>query len=212
MMRRAPKVRGYTAVEVLLSMTVFAIGAAGVIAMQRTAVQGNLDARRLDVANSIARAWTERLRRDAMTWTTAANLSQSTILSDAVNNPGWRIPFGCDATFPDGTCAAFDAFGHDIGHPTAPTHVGNPDVPVFCANVRADIVAQHQTSPAVVRIMVRVYWPKGLGQAAYGTSTDSFCSTSALGDLTKGPDAPTASQIYHFVQDVTLVTRTVLPQ
>ena len=52
-----------------MAMTVMAIGAAAVITMQKTSVQGNLDARKTDVANSIARMWVERLQRDAMQWT-----------------------------------------------------------------------------------------------------------------------------------------------
>ena len=61
--------RGYTAIEVLMAMTVMAIGGAAVITMQKTSVTANLDARRADVANSIARTWVERLRRDGMAWT-----------------------------------------------------------------------------------------------------------------------------------------------
>ena len=49
---------GYTAVEVLMAMTVMVIGAAAVISMQKTSIQGNLDARKTDIANSIgARGW-----------------------------------------------------------------------------------------------------------------------------------------------------------
>jgi prepilin-type N-terminal cleavage/methylation domain-containing protein len=61
--------RGYTMIEILVSMTLLAIGAAGVMAMQKAAVQGHQDARQMDVANAIAREWMERLRRDAMMWT-----------------------------------------------------------------------------------------------------------------------------------------------
>ena len=50
-------------------MTVMSIGAAAVISMQRASVQGNLDARKSDIANSIARTWVERLERDSMQWT-----------------------------------------------------------------------------------------------------------------------------------------------
>src|SRR5271165_2005192 len=80
--------RGYTAVEVLMAMTVMTIGAAAVMSMQKASVQGNLDARETDVANSIARMWVERLQRDAMQWTqpnnqnpTLNNFSQAVLLS-----------------------------------------------------------------------------------------------------------------------------------
>ena len=38
-------------------------------ACRRRACTGNLDARKTDVANAIARTWVERLQRDAMQWT-----------------------------------------------------------------------------------------------------------------------------------------------
>ena len=49
-----------------MAMTVMAIGGAAVMTMQKTSVTGNLDARKADVANSIARTWVERLQRDSM--------------------------------------------------------------------------------------------------------------------------------------------------
>src|ERR1700733_5193402 len=61
--------RAYTAVEVLMAMAFAAIGSASIVAMMKTSVQGDEDARKTDVANAIAHMWTERLRRDAMQWT-----------------------------------------------------------------------------------------------------------------------------------------------
>ena len=71
MMRRQRKgERGYTVVEVMSAMTLIAIGAAGVIGMQRVTIQGGMDARNFDVATNIAREWQSRLQRDAaLNWT-----------------------------------------------------------------------------------------------------------------------------------------------
>jgi hypothetical protein len=52
-----------------MALTLFAIGATAVMSMQRASIQGNADARKLDMANSIAREWLERLRRDSALWT-----------------------------------------------------------------------------------------------------------------------------------------------
>ena len=54
--RRGPRAhaRGYTAVEVLMAMTLFAIGAAGVISMQKVTMQGGEDARRTSSCRSVA--------------------------------------------------------------------------------------------------------------------------------------------------------------
>ncbi len=65
---RSARERGFSAVEVIVSMTVFVIGAAGVIAMQRAAIRGNMEARQLDMGSAIAREWMERLQRDAARW------------------------------------------------------------------------------------------------------------------------------------------------
>src|SRR5580700_9616474 len=92
--------RAYTIVEVLLSMTVFAIGASAVMSMQKATLQGNLDARKTDMANSIARMWIERIRRDAMQWTLPSpvnpsgnNFASAGLLQYAASNSGnWQRP------------------------------------------------------------------------------------------------------------------------
>jgi prepilin-type N-terminal cleavage/methylation domain-containing protein len=202
-MRRRAR-RGYTAIEVLISLTVFAIGAAGVIAMERAAVQGNLDARRLDTANSITRAWVERLRRDAMLWNQTTNLTQTSIVNANLGNK-WVLPNGCPASgATDGTCYAFDAFGHDLS-------TGDAKDAVFCANIRVDRVADDlNNNPAVVRAMVRVYWPKGTASPAGGAN--GFCSASGLADPASGPDSAAGPSIFHFVQTVTLLSTSLVPQ
>src|ERR1700736_63654 len=94
---------GYTAVEVLMAMTVMAVGSAAVISMQKASMQGNLDARKTDVANSIARLWVERIKRDAMQWTTPGpasqvpppgNLATAAILNAGIvgNAGNWFLP------------------------------------------------------------------------------------------------------------------------
>jgi type II secretory pathway pseudopilin PulG len=67
---------GYTSVEVLIAMTLLAIGAAGVIGMQRVTIQGGEDARRFDMATNIANEWVSRLQKDASFWRTQPDLSQ----------------------------------------------------------------------------------------------------------------------------------------
>ena len=66
---RRALIAGYTVVEVMMAMAVLSIGATGVIAMQKTALLGNLRARNLATASAIASAWVERLRIDGVRWT-----------------------------------------------------------------------------------------------------------------------------------------------
>jgi Tfp pilus assembly protein PilV len=202
-----------------MAMTVFAVGAAGIIGMQRASVQGNFDARQLDLANSIARAWVERLRRDAAKWTTPGpptDYTATTFLTapykDAAN---WVLPTAAcpssgsvvtNVSNADGLCPAFDAFGRDLAMDAI-------NQASFCVNIRIDTVAKDSNNnDAVLRAMVRVYWPRNLIAAPYVSGGARFCSTGALGDITTGPDAPTSNQIYHFVQAVTLISSNPTPQ
>jgi prepilin-type N-terminal cleavage/methylation domain-containing protein len=213
MKRRPNSSRGYTAIEVLMAMTVFAIGAAGIIGMQRASVQGNQDARNLDIANGIARMWIERLRRDASLWTTPAPPTDYTatnfLKSPFLDANAWTFPIGpCPSTSSltsgrsnaDGLCPAFDGFGRDLAQ-------SDFALAAFCVNIRIDTVGKDQNNNiAVMRAMVRVYWPRGLVAAPYVNGGNRFCSAPALSDLTSGPDATTSDQIYHFVQSVTLIS------
>lgn len=61
--------RGYTAIEVLVALTLFAVGTAGVLSLQRASIVGSSDARRNDVATAVGAEWIERLRQDSLGWT-----------------------------------------------------------------------------------------------------------------------------------------------
>ena len=187
-MSRAPRFcirpRGYTAVEVLMAMTVMAIGAAGVMSMQKASVLGNLDARKTDVANSIARTWVERLQRDAMQWTepgpttgTATNMATAAILSNAIASAGnWVFPdqyIGLTPPF----SPAFDILGRDLP-------AGNLGNAVFCANVRLTWL----TAGELLRADVRVLWPRGIANAP----ANGWCN-AALGNI---PDPLVYHSIY----------------
>ncbi|HZU83024.1 MAG TPA: prepilin-type N-terminal cleavage/methylation domain-containing protein [Polyangiaceae bacterium] len=162
---RARAARGYTAIEVLMAMTVMAIGAAGVMSMQKASVQGNLDARKTDIANSVARTWIERVERDAMQWTVpgpsnpsgASNLASAKVLSDGAANPNkWFLPNEYNA--PRGGVAlspGFDILGRDV-----PSDVLLADS-VFCAHVRFAPL----DAPGLFRADVRVLWTRGIVKA-----------------------------------------------
>jgi prepilin-type N-terminal cleavage/methylation domain-containing protein len=157
--------RGYTAVEVLMAMTVMAIGAASVISMQKASMQGNLDARKTDVANSIARTWIERIQRDAMQWTQPGpnspsnalpgNLSAALVLNAAAATPNaWILPnqYLTSTTNPPES-PGFDILGRDLV---------NDDLPnaLFCVGVR--LVWLDGNPGQLARVDVRVLWPRGI--------------------------------------------------
>lgn len=151
--------RGYTVVEVLSAMTLFAIGAAGVIGMQRVTIQGGADARNFDIATNIAREWQHRLQRDALAWTApngagAATNIDNTLWLDSANISGaWMAPAPGPAL--EGYSAAFDLLGRDV----APTDSER----IFCVQYRLNWIANSNNgaSPsAILRAEIRVVWSR----------------------------------------------------
>jgi hypothetical protein len=181
---RAASAHGYTVVEVLMAMTVMAIGGAAVMTMQKTSVTANLDARKTDVANAIARTWVERLQRDAMQWTLPGpespagnNLGTALIVGTVMTTPGqWFLPEqemsaggGIETMSP-----AFDILGRDL--PLSSFATAD-----FCVNVRLSWLKTTNVPPFgdLIRADVRVIWPVGISNALPG-----FCNpaTASLPD------------------------------
>jgi prepilin-type N-terminal cleavage/methylation domain-containing protein len=153
------RARGFTAIEVLISMAIMFIGAAAVMTMQKTSIQGNLDARKADVASSIARAWVERIRHESMRWTQP---SASSPTSNLPQVPGlnrtlgvWFRPNDDMGKNPGGVetmSYAFDILGRDLATGDIAANAA------FCTEVR--IVALQAN--LLYRVDVRVVWPRGI--------------------------------------------------
>lgn len=202
MKRARSNQRGYTVVEVLSAMTLFAIGAAGVISMQRVTILGGDDARRMDVATNIAHEWTARLQRDSMYWTkpnstdtATSNLtSDTTWLANVSTSPNtWITPAAADPTSDPGKSGSFDLFGRD--RPT-----GSSDH-IFCTQYRLKWITD-PGDPAIgpgasMLAEVRVFW------ARLDNAPILECgSLTVPPDQTAGPDART---YYHFVYAATVI-------
>jgi prepilin-type N-terminal cleavage/methylation domain-containing protein len=156
---RRAAVAGYTAVEVMIAMTLFAVGAAGVFGMVKLNVQGNYDARTLDIANNIARAWEDRLSRDASFWTdpTAAagtgSLSGTKWLKDVQAPPSaWLVPTTPAAGSEHSNSPAFDLLSRELNNAEGQ----NPETALFCTQVRLSWMVPQRA----IRADVRVYWPR----------------------------------------------------
>jgi prepilin-type N-terminal cleavage/methylation domain-containing protein len=184
--------RGYTVIEVLMAMTVMAIGGAAVITMQKSSVVGNADARRADVANSIGRTWVERLERDSMQWTLPGpesavnNIANALIVANVNTSPGvWFLPTqemnmsGLVETM----SPAFDILGRDLNQ----SLLSHAD---FCVNVRLTWLPPTQSAQDLIRADVRVLWPIGIANSLPG-----FCNptTAALLDPNTDPGAKRAA-------------------
>jgi prepilin-type N-terminal cleavage/methylation domain-containing protein len=154
--------RGFTAVEVLIAMTIMVIGAAAVMSMQKASVLGNLDARKTDVANSIARTWIERLQRDSMQWTlpNAINQAGSNFANAKLLNhldSGWSLPKDYLAS---GNSYAFDILGRDL-------QVADIGSAQFCVDVQLTTLVTNE----LFRVQVRVSWPRGINSVPAGFCT-----------------------------------------
>ena len=212
---RAQAARGFTAVEIILSIAVLGIGAAGVMSMQSASIVGNADAHMMDMGNAIARGWVERLRRDATTWTlpepgntaTTGTWQQTLLVSQigAVSAVGGYIYPTVPATagFNAGNIAdpgfgdTFDVLGRDM---IQPAPVGQ-SATVFCTQIRGDWLVQDQ----LIRAQVRVYWLRQL----YTSPSGAFCTAAENIDAV---GAQTGTNIYHFVYAATALARNAAAQ
>ncbi len=194
--------RAFTAIEVLIAMTIMFIGAAAVMTMQKTSIQGNLDARKADVAASIARIWVERIRREAMRWTQPSassaasnfNITNLPLLGGQVDG-GWFRPNSEMGGTIENMSYAFDILGRDL----AAADIVSPNVQ-FCAEAQ---ISTLQTN-ATYRIDVRVVWPRGIA---------SVPSAGVSGAVAKWPctsaavtfDAQLDYTIYHALYVTTAI-------
>jgi len=185
-MKSRKNARGYTSVEVLMAMTLFAIGAAGVISMQKVTIQGGEDARRFDMATNVANEWLARLQRDAAFWTepnsespTTSNLAQTKWLSQVGTcaNVFCAPPAPAGPVF-DGQSGAFDNFGRDV-------NPAGPDA-WYCAQYRLTWIASPGLAPpatqnltGLLRAEVRVYYNR-LEAAPIGACTTASGPADAL--------------------------------
>ena len=182
--------RGYTIVELMMAIAVFAIGVSGIIAMQKVAAAANQHSRSLSLATNIAQAWQDQLNADSSLYTRTSNFQNTVWLQPLKGaqqavwfRPAWNsnLAFG----------AAFDELGKPIDETT-----DNPANAQFCVHVQ--LTRLYPTSPGidVVRTEVRVIWPR-----TEGTASTAFCTPNANNAATIG----TNTNDYHFLYQVSSV-------
>jgi prepilin-type N-terminal cleavage/methylation domain-containing protein len=187
--------RGYTAVELLMSIAVLAIGVSGIIAMQKIAVSTNRHSKNLALATQIARSWQDQLAADALLWN---HPSQNNPVSDLAGDTEWlkfvgngwfRPAFPTDATVrPFGP--GFDALGNPVTDPNqlATAH--------FCTHLRLSWLRPEGQGNALIRTEVRVFWAREgqlLTDQAIAIGTSGICADIA-------PDVVAAAlNQFHFV-------------
>lgn len=193
--------RGYTMVELLISIGVFAIGVTGVVAMQKVTLASNQHARALSIATRIAQSWQDQLAADAASWNSPGPGGGASDLADTrwlqqVNPPprGWFVP----AYSPDGLFGnAFDALGNVVPP-------GQPQQAAFCAQVRLSWIMPENEGEGLIRSEVRVYWLRD-GGGGHLDAPQPLCTVSNMARFEQ------AVERYHFVYQTTAIRQNTTP-
>ncbi len=182
----ARRERGFTALEVLISMGIMFMGAAAVMTMQKTSIQANLDARKADVASSIARTWVERIRRESMRWTQPTSTNPTSNLAGVPGLASHIVAGGAGGWFrptedmiahqgPAGTVEtmsyAFDILGRDLAAGDISTAPNNLNI-AFCVEAQLTELLPNYA----YRVDVRVVWPRGIATVPNAVGTTPLSS------------------------------------
>lgn len=185
--------RGYTIIELMMALTVLAIGVSGIIAMQKITVTTNQHAKNLALATHIAQAWQEQLALDAASWNHPSPQNGASDLPQTrwLNNVGlgtWFRP-SHDATVMFG--AGFDALGNVVTD-------ADFEQAAFCTHIRLTWLYPQTNGNGLIRSEVRVFWPR----SSMGGTVDG----RPVCDPDTDPTAVTSgSERYHFVYQTTAI-------
>lgn len=193
--------RGYTFVELLMSLSILTIGVGGVVAMQKVTVTSNHHAKNLAIATEIGQAWMDALNADAVAWNhpsalqATSDLGSDTIwLSPLASGPTeWILP-GYSDTLQFGP--GFDA----LGNPVDMTDEDAVATARFCTHIRLSWLFPDSAPIAgngVIRAEVRVFWQRD-GQAALGGL--GVCDPDQV-----VANVGQATNLYHFVYNVSAI-------
>jgi type IV pilus assembly protein PilV len=177
-LRRAA-LRGYTIVELVMSLSVLAIGASGVIAMQKVTISSNRHAKEMALASRVAEGWADQLALDGSIWT-INKAGNDTIASTAwlnLANPAQTVDWFGPAYDPIRNYGA--AFGA-LGNPIDPGL--RPDLIRFCAQLRfAYLHSPTLPTPGhgVIRAQIRVFWQaEDASLQVYAAATTTSCQVA----------------------------------
>jgi hypothetical protein len=177
---------GYTAVEVLMSLAVLAVGIIGIIAGEKVTLASNQHSKNLAIATHIAESWLGMIDAEAALWSASGSLARTTWLSQFGGNTGWLRP-----TYDDNLIfgPAFDA----LGNPLTDQTIGQAK---FCTDLRMTSLTPNNLGGGMVRVEVRVVWLRN--DAVLG-GTVTTAPTHACGILAGSVDGDDERRLFHFV-------------
>lgn len=183
--------RGFTAVELMMGLSIFAVGVTGVVSMQVVSARSNLHARDLAMATQIARSWQDRLSIDGMTWGGPSQwmLNNTSWLQQVgANNNTWILPATVDGLGP-----GFDVRGQYVNEGT--------ETPYFCTHIRLTRLMNRE-GLGLIRSEVRVFWPKGRNAWSNGGDPNYCQSGAAVASVGAATDN------FHYVYQTSAVRET----
>ncbi|WP_437281013.1 prepilin-type N-terminal cleavage/methylation domain-containing protein [Sorangium sp. So ce375] len=150
--------RGYTLIEVMAALGVLAIGATGVLALQKATLISNTNARNLAIANSIAMTWAERLRVDALQWNDPMRVP------DIASDTAW-LALSTTAPFTRVTPTQIPALGAPSADVVgADIYAGDTSASAFCTHVRFSQFTNSASGTllwgSLIRAEIRVIWER----------------------------------------------------
>jgi prepilin-type N-terminal cleavage/methylation domain-containing protein len=141
--------RGYTVVEVLMSLAVLAVGVAGVIAMQGVTAASNRHAKNLSIATHIGQAWLEMLSTESSLWAENGSLARTIWLAQGNGQATWFRPnYSAALNFGPG----FDALGNPVSNVEQATKAE------FCVDLRMTQMRPADGGSGLIRVEARVIW------------------------------------------------------
>jgi type IV pilus assembly protein PilV len=178
------RTRGFTIVELMMSLAVLAVGISGIIAMQKLTATTNMHSKSVAIATQVARTWQNHLLLDGTLWRRTTSINSTTWLKAAAPNaPFFRPAFDVNQRIG----GAFDA----LGNPITDDELARAQ---FCVHIQVvPIINLLDASNATVRATVRVLWPR-----AQGSIPTSYCPVGGEPE-TVGNDIVNFHSIYQTI-------------
>lgn len=165
-MRQRRKIaRGFTLVEVLVSLGVMTVGAAAIIGMQQQTTRANVHARQLTIAAQIAQNAIERLKLEGLAWNSVTTSPTSDLINAPTLAPIVSATAGAFMTLPARPVSqsgvtrvlsnAYDYYGADMDLTSADQ--ATLARVVYCASYRLSWIYNNFRS---MRADVRVWWSR----------------------------------------------------
>lgn len=203
--RRGSAAGGFTMIEIMMSIVIFATAALGLLAFEHALMRSNADSNDITSATYMADFWLERGRNESLLWNTGttteltpARVPLLAPLGASIVTPNYSTGWMSLPSMPPWRASAAQPLNRYLE--TCPSG-GSCDFAEFCVQYRLTVLMPNE----VLRMETRVMWFKE--GADHGSLTPAAQTCPALG-MTIGDD-PDISKV-HLVQFATTLWRNLV--